>query len=144
MTEEADLDRLTNLDSLSLLHKDLACVLAPVSAVQTGHPVLLWVISLLERLKSGHQIVSTGDAVCDHSLSDTGSHGTLDNGSNGVHRTDNLGLVLWWDVELDLLEEVFGRTEPTDNQDVLKVKLVQHKAGHVGGGDHTWSKRFCA
>lgn len=132
MTEEADLDRLANLDSLSFLHKDLACVLAPVSAVQTGHPVLLRVISLLERLKSGHQIVSTGDTVGDYSLSDTGGHGTLDNGSDGVHRTDNLGLVLWWDVELDLLEEVLGRTEATDNQDVLKVKLVQHKAGHRG------------
>jgi hypothetical protein len=31
-------------------------------------------------------------------------------------------------VELDLLEEVFRGTETTDNQDVLKMKLVQHKA----------------
>lgn len=124
MTEKADLYRLADLDTLTLLYEDLARVLAPVSAVQTGHPVLLRVVSLLEGLKGGHEVVTTGDTVGDHSLGDTGSHGTLDDGSNGVHRTDNLGLVLWWDVELDLLEEVFGSTETTDNQHVLEMRLA--------------------
>jgi hypothetical protein len=65
--------------------------------------------------------VATGDTVGNHSFGDTGSHGTLDDGSNRVHGTDNLGLILWWDVKLDLLEEVFRGTETTDNQDVLKM-----------------------
>lgn len=125
MTEEADLDRLADLDSLSLLYEDLACVLATVPAIQTGHPVLLWVVSLLERLEGGHKVVATSDTVGDHSLGDTSGHGTLDNGSDGVHRTDHLGLVLWWDVELDLLEEVFRGTEATNDQHVLKMELVK-------------------
>jgi hypothetical protein len=120
LTEEADLDRLADLDSLSLLYEDLACVLAPVPAIQTRHPVLLWVISLLERLEGGHQVVATGNTVGDHSLGDSGGHGALDDGSNGVHRPDHLGLVLGWDVELDLLEEVFRGTEATHDQHILK------------------------
>jgi hypothetical protein len=54
LTEKADLDRLADLDTLSLLYKDLAGVLATVPTVQTGNPVLLWVVSLLEGLKGGH------------------------------------------------------------------------------------------
>lgn len=67
--------------------------------------------------------MATGDTVCNHSLGDTSSHGTLHDCSNRVHGTDNLGLILWWDVELDLLEEVFRGTKTTNNQDILKMKI---------------------
>lgn len=54
LTEEADLDGLADLDTLALLHEDLAGVLASVTAIQTGHTVLLRVVSLLEWLQGCH------------------------------------------------------------------------------------------
>lgn len=107
MSEERDLDRLANLDTLTFLHKDLASVLASVLSVERWDTVLFWVVALLERLESGHEVMSTSDTVCDDALSNTGSDGTLDDGSDGIHGSDDLGLELRRDVKLDLLEEVF-------------------------------------
>jgi hypothetical protein len=128
LTEEADLDRLPDLDTLTLLDKDLAGVLASVSAVQAGYSVLLRVVSLLEGLKSGHEIVSTSDTVGDNSLGDTGGNSTLNNGGYRVHRANNLSLILGRHVKLDLLEEVLGGTESTNNQNVLEKSSVRCKS----------------
>ena len=119
LTEEADFDWLTDLDTLALLDKDLTGILASVSAVQTGYSVLLGVVSLLEWLKGGHEVVSTSHTVGDNSLSDTGSNSTFDDGGYRVHRANNLGLILGRHVKLDLLEEVLGGTESTDNKNIL-------------------------
>ena len=119
LSEERDLDRLADLDSLTLLHEDLACVLASILAIQRRHTVLLGVVTLLERLKCSHEVMTTGDTVCDNAFCDTSGDGTLDNGSDRVHWADDLGLELRRYVKLDLLEEVFGGTETTDDKDVL-------------------------
>ena len=50
LSEKRDLDRLADLDPLTLLHKDLSGVLASVLAIQRWHTVLLRVVALLERL----------------------------------------------------------------------------------------------
>jgi hypothetical protein len=68
---------------------------------------LFWVVALLEWLKSRHEVVPTSNAVGNNSFSDTGSDSTLDDGSDGVHRSDDLGLELRWHVKFNLLEEVF-------------------------------------
>ena len=72
-----------------------------------------------ERLESSHQIMASGDTGSDDTFSDTGGNCTLDNGSDGVHGTDYLGLELWWHVESDLLEQIFGSTETADDEDIL-------------------------
>jgi hypothetical protein len=82
-------------------------------------------MALLEWLERGHEVMSTGDTVCDDAFCDAGGDGTLDNGSDRIHGTDDLGLELRWDVELDLLEEVFGCTETTDNKNVLHLSVLR-------------------
>jgi hypothetical protein len=82
LTEETDFNWLSNLDTLALLNKDLAGVLASVPAVQTGDSVLLGVVSFLEGLESGHEVVSTSDTVGDNSFGDTSGDSTLDNGGD--------------------------------------------------------------
>lgn len=106
MSEEGDLHGLADLDSLTLLHKDLPRVLASVLSVERRHAVLLGVVTLLERLQSRHEIVSSGNARGDDTLSNTSRDGTLDNRGNGVHGSHHLVLELWWHVQSDLLEEV--------------------------------------
>jgi hypothetical protein len=78
-------------------------------------------MTFLERLKRGHEIMATSNTMCNDSLCDTSCDGTLDNGSDGVHRSNNLGLELRRDVEFDLLEEIFGSTESTNNENVLII-----------------------
>jgi len=107
LSEERDLDWLANLDTLTFLHKNLASVLASVLAVQRGDAVLFWVVAFFERLKCGHEVVSTSDTVRDDSLCDTGCDSALDDSGDGVHGSDDLGLELRGHVEFDLLEEVF-------------------------------------
>ncbi|KAI6753122.1 hypothetical protein HG531_005291 [Fusarium graminearum] len=124
LSEEGNLDRLAVLDLLALLDEDLAGEFAAILSVKGGYTVGFRVVALLERLKSSHEVVSTGDTVGDDSLCDTSSNSTLHNGSHGVHGSDNLGLELGGNVELDLLEEVLGGTETTDNQDVLKSTVL--------------------
>lgn len=80
---------------------------------------MFWVVTLLERLEGSHEIMPTRDTVRNDALRDTSCNGSFDNGSDGVHGSHHLGLELRWDMELDLLEEVFGSTETTDNQDIL-------------------------
>ena len=46
LSEERDFNRLADLDSLSLLHKDLACVLAAILAVKRWDSVLFGVVAL--------------------------------------------------------------------------------------------------
>jgi len=123
LSEKGHFDRLANLDALPFLHKDLACVLAAVLAVERWHAVLLWVVTLFERLQCRHEVMPACDAVCDNALCDTGCDGTLDNGGNGVHGSDDFGLELWWHVKLDLLEKIFGGAKTSDDEDVL-VLLV--------------------
>jgi hypothetical protein len=119
LSEEGNLDRLANFHTLTLLHENLPSVLASVFAVQAGNTVLLGVMAFLEGLKCCHEVVATGNTGGDDTLSDTSGDSTLDNGGNGVHGSDDLVLKLWRHVELDLLEEVLGRTETTDNEDIL-------------------------
>lgn len=107
MPEERDLDWLADLDTLTLLHKDLSSVLAPVLSVQRWHTVLFRVMALLEWLKRSHQVMPASDTVCDDTFGDTGRDGALDNSRDRVHGTHDLGLELRRHVELDLLEEVF-------------------------------------
>lgn len=120
LSEEGNLDRLANFDTLTLLHKNLSGVLAPVLAVQRWHTVLLRVVSLLEGLEGSHEIMPSSNTVGNNSLGDTGGNGTLDDSSDGIHGTDDLGLELGRHVELDLLEEVLGRTETTNHEHVLQ------------------------
>jgi hypothetical protein len=106
LSEEGNLDGLANLYTLALLHKDLASILASIFSVQGWNTVLFWVMTFLEWLEGGHEVMPTSDTVCDNTLCDTSSDGTLDNSSDGIHGSDDLGLELRWHVELDLLEEV--------------------------------------
>lgn len=124
MSEEGNLDRLAALDLLALLDKNLAGELASVLAIERGHTVRLGMVTLLEGLESGHEVVATGDTVGDDSLGDTGGDGALDNGGDGVHGSDDLGLELRRDMQLDLLEEVLGGTETTDDQNVLQGAVL--------------------
>lgn len=122
MPEEADLHRFSDFDPLSLLHKDLPCILASIFAVQTRDTVLFGVVAFFERLQGRHEVVATSDTGGDDTLGDAGSDSTFNDGSHGVHRSYDLGLELWGNVEFDLLEEIFGSTEATDNKDILKEK----------------------
>ena len=124
MTEEADFDRLADLDSLPLLDEYLASVLASVFAVERWDTVLLRVMTFFERLEGGHQVVATSDAGGDDTLGDTGCDGAFDDSGDGVHRADDLGLELGRDMEFDLLEEVFGGTEATHDEDVLQDAVL--------------------
>lgn len=90
MSEERDLDWLANLDSLTLLHENLARVLAAIFAVERRYTVLLGVVALFERLEGGHEVMPTRNTVCDNSFCDTGCDGSLDDGGDGVHGTDDL------------------------------------------------------
>jgi hypothetical protein len=119
LSEEGNLDGFANLHTLTLLHKDLASVLASVFAIQAGHTILLRMMSFLERLQCCHEVVATGDTGSDDTLGDTSGDGTLDNGGDGVHGSDDLVLKLWGHVELDLLEKVLGSSETADNEHVL-------------------------
>jgi hypothetical protein len=105
---------------LALLHEDLASVFASIFTIQRRNAVLLGVMTLLEWLKGSHEIMSTSDTMGDDTLSNTGSDGTLDNSSDRVHGSDNLGLELWWHVKLNLLEEILGSTETTNDKNVLQ------------------------
>lgn len=107
LSKEGYLDWLADLHALAFLYKDLASVLASIFAVEGWDAVLFGVVALFEGLESGHEVVSTSDTVCDDTLCDAGSHSTLDDGGDGVHGADDLGLKLRWHVEFDLLEEVF-------------------------------------
>lgn len=82
LSEEADLDRLTNLDPLALLHEYLPCVLAAVLAVQAGNTILLRVVTFLEGLESSHEVVTTGNAGSNNTFGNTCSDGTLDDGGD--------------------------------------------------------------
>ena len=106
LSEERDLDGLSDLDTLALLHKDLARVLAPVLAVQGWYAILLGVVTLLEGLKSSHEVMPSGDTMRDDTFCDTCRDGTLDDGGDGVHRPYDFVLELWRHVELDLLEKI--------------------------------------
>ena len=107
LSEERNLDRLADLDSLALLYEDLACVLAPVLSIERRHTVLFGVVTLLERLQGCHEVVATSNARGDDTLGNTSSDSTLHDGGDGVHGSDDLVLELRRDVQLDLLEEVF-------------------------------------
>jgi hypothetical protein len=124
LSEERDLNWLANLDTLALLHKDLASVLASVFSIEGWDAVLFWVVAFFEWLESCHEVMPTGNTVCDNTFCDTGSDSTLDDGSDRVHGSDDLGLELGWDVELDLLEEVLGCTETTNNENVLCLSVL--------------------
>jgi hypothetical protein len=104
LSEERNLDWLSNLDSLSLFHKDLPGELASIFAIKRWHTVGLWVMSFLEGLKSCHEIMSPSNTGGDDSFSDASCDSAFDNSGYGIHRSYNLGLELRWDMELDLLE----------------------------------------
>jgi hypothetical protein len=124
LSEERDLDGFAVLDLLTLLDEDLAGELAAVLSIERRHTISLGVIAFLKGLKSRHEVMSSSNTMSNNSLCDTSSNSTLDNGSHGIHGPDNLGLELGRDMELDLLEKVFGGTETTDNQDVLESAVL--------------------
>jgi hypothetical protein len=64
-------------------------------------------MTFFERLQGSHEVVTASDAVRDNSLSDTGCDGAFDDGGDGIHGAHDFGLELGWDMEFDLLEEVF-------------------------------------
>ena len=80
LPEETNFDRLANLDSLTLLHKDLSGIFTSVFAIKTGHAVLFRMVAFLERLERSHEIMSTGDTGRDDSFCDTGSDSAFDDG----------------------------------------------------------------
>lgn len=83
-------------------------------------------MALFEGLQGRHEIVTASYTGSDDTLGDTSCDSTFDDGSDGIHRANDFGLKLWGNVELDLLEEVFGSTEAADDKDVLKeIPLVQ-------------------
>ena len=120
LSEEADLYWLSDLDPLSLLHKDLPCILASIFAIQTWYTILFRVVALFKGLQSRHEVMTASYTGGDDALGDTSCDGAFDDGSDRVHRANDFGLELWGYVEFDLLEEVFGSTEATDDKDVLK------------------------
>ena len=122
LPEKADLDWFSNLDPLSLLHEDLPSVFATIFTIEGGYTVLFWVVAFFERLEGSHKVMPTRNTVCDDTFGDTCCDGSFDDGGDGVHGTDDLGLELGWDVEFDLLEEVFGSTKSTDDEYVLFVR----------------------
>jgi len=119
LSEEANLHRLANAHSLALLHEYLSRVFTPVFAVQAGHSVCFWMVAFFEGLEGRHEVMSSGDTGCDQPLGQAGCHGAFDDGGDGVHWADDAGLELGRDVELDLAEEVFRRSETADDEDVL-------------------------
>lgn len=120
LSEEADLDRLADLDTFALLHKDLSGVLASIPTIQAGHTVLFRVVALFEWLESSHEVVPTCDTVGDDSFCDSCGDSSLDDRCDGVHGSDNLRLVLRRHVEFNLLEQVLGGTESTNHKHVLR------------------------
>ena len=121
LPEEADLHRLPNLDPLSFLHEDLPRIFASIFTVQARYTVLFWVVAFFEGLQGRHEIMTASYTGGDDALGDTGSDGAFNDGGDGVHGANDLGLELWGNVEFDLLEEVFGSTKATDDEDVLEV-----------------------
>jgi hypothetical protein len=115
LSEERDLDRLANLDSLPLLNENLARVLAAILTVEGRNAVLFGVVAFFKGLEGSHEVMPTCNTVCDDTLGNTGCDSSFDDGGNGVHRADDLGLELRRDVKFDLLEEVFGGAETTDD-----------------------------
>ena len=72
------------------------------------------------------------DALCD-----AGGDSTFDNGGDGIHRTNDLGLELRGNVQFDLLEEVFRGTKAANDQNILwfskvSITLVQRRLRRVG------------
>jgi hypothetical protein len=124
LPEKRHLNWLSNLDALALGDKDLASVLAAVFAVQTRDAVLFRVMALLERLQRSHEIVTTGHTGGDDPLRDTSRDGALDDGRDRVHGPHDLALELRRHVQLDLLEEVFRRTETADHEHVLQLAVL--------------------
>jgi len=102
------------------LHEDLSCIFTSILAIKTGHTVLFWVVAFLEGLKSGHEVMATGDTRGDDSFGDTSCDGTFDDSCDRVHRANNFGLELGRDVKFDLLEKIFGGTKATNDKDILQ------------------------
>lgn len=68
--------------------------------------------------------MSPGDTRCDYTFRDTCCHSTFDNGSDRVHRSNDLGLELWGDVEPNLLKEVLRGAKAADHKHVLRAKKL--------------------
>ena len=76
-------------------------------------------MSLFEGLKGCHEVVTTSYSRCDDTLRDTSRYRTFNDGCDRVHRADDFGLELWGNVQLDLLEEIFGCTKAANDEDIL-------------------------
>ena len=74
---------------------------------------------LLKGLKRSHEVVTACYAVGNDALGYTRCDGAFDYGGYGVHGAYDFGLELRWDVEFDLLEEVFRSAEAANDEDVL-------------------------
>ena len=78
-------------------------------------------VAFFKGLQGRHEIMTASYTGGDDALGDTSSDSAFDYSGDGVHRANDLGLELWGNVKFDLLEEVFGSTEATDDEDILEV-----------------------
>ena len=103
-------------------------------------------VALFERLERSHEVVPPGDARGDDALGDAGGDGAFNDGGDGVHRPHDLVLELGWDVEFDLLEEVFGGAEAADDEDVLCKKNISDPVGKILVDKLDWmsAQRTCS
>ena len=76
-------------------------------------------VTRLERLECRHEVVATSYSRCDDTFCQASGDCALDDGSDGVHGPDDLILILGWDMQLNLLKEIFRCAEATDNENVL-------------------------
>ncbi len=81
-------------------------------------------VAFLEGLEGGHEVVATGDTVGNDTFRDAGGDGALDDRGHRIHGPHDLGLELGRNVELDLLEQVLGRTKATNHEDVLEGAVL--------------------
>ena len=77
-------------------------------------------VSLFEGLQGCHEVVTTSYSGCDDTLRDTSRYRAFNDSCDRVHGADDFGLELWGDMELDLLEEVFGCAKTANDKDILK------------------------
>ena len=122
LSEERDFHRLANLDPLPFLYEYLPCILASVFAIQTGHAVLFWVMTLFEGLESCHKVVTTSHTRGNDTLSDASCHSSFDDGSDRVHGADDFRLELGRDMKFYLLEQIFRGAKAADDKDILKYR----------------------
>lgn len=86
-------------------------------------------MALFEGLQGCHEIVAASYTGGNDTLGNTGCDSAFNDGSDRIHRANDFGLELWGNMELDLLEEIFGSTEAADDKDILREIRLVHVCG---------------